>query len=117
MAACRGCPPVDDSHLLCAGFLQCGSLVEVCNVDCVLSLGECLVLVRSGYACCAVGVGRRSGAALVDVRLGVVPFPPRSSSPTVAGCRLGGFPTGRDLWGGECVVGGVLTRINIGADV
>ncbi len=61
MAACRGCPPVDDSHLLCVGFLQCGSLVEVCNVDCVLSLEECLVLVRSGYACHAVGVGCARG--------------------------------------------------------
>jgi len=29
--------------------------------------------------------------ALVDVRFDVVPLPPRSSSPTVAGCRLGGI--------------------------
>jgi hypothetical protein len=47
----------------------------------------------------------------------VVPHPPRSSSPTVAGCRLGGFPAGRDQWGGERVVGGMLPRITIGADV
>ena len=60
-------------------------------MDCVLLLGGWLVLVRGGGACRAVGGGLRSGAALVDVRLDVVPFPPRSSSPTVAGCRLGGF--------------------------
>jgi hypothetical protein len=30
----------------------------------------------------------------VDVRLDVVPLPPRSSSPTVAGCRLGGYLAG-----------------------
>ena len=42
---------------------------------------------------------------------------PLSSSPTVAGCRLGGFPVERDWWGGERVVGGVLPRINIGADM
>jgi hypothetical protein len=76
-----------------------------------------VVLVRGGGACRAVGGGLRSGAALVDVRLDVVPLPPRSSSPTVAGCRLGGYPVGRDWWGGERVVGGVLPRINIGADV
>jgi hypothetical protein len=68
-------------------------------------------------ACRAVGGGLRSGAALVDVRLDVVPLPPRSSSPTAAGCPLGGFPAGRDRWGGERIVGGVLPRINIGADV
>jgi hypothetical protein len=45
------------------------------------------------------------------------PVPPSSSSPTVAGCRLGGYPAGRDQWGGERVVGGVLSRINIGANV
>jgi hypothetical protein len=35
----------------------------------------------------------------------------------VAGCQLGGYPVGRDQWGGERVVGGVLPRINIGVDV
>jgi hypothetical protein len=64
-----------------------------------------------------VGGGLRSGAALVDVRLDVGPLPPRFSLPTVAGCRLGGFPAGRDRWDGERVVGGVLPRINIGTDV
>jgi hypothetical protein len=48
-----------------------------------------------------------SGAALVDVRLDVVPFPPRSSSPTVAGCRLGGYSAGRDRWDVNRAVGGM----------
>ena len=74
-------------------FRQCGcSFVEVCAVDCVLSRGRGLVLVRGGGACRVVGGGLRSEAALVDVRLDVVSLPPRSSSPTVAGCRLGGYP-------------------------
>ena len=75
------------------------------------------MLVRGCAACRAVGGGLQSGAALIDVRLDVGPLPPRSPSPTVAGCRLGGFPVGRDRWGGERVVGGVLPRINIGTDV
>ena len=75
------------------------------------------MLVRGGDACRAVGCGLQLGAALIDVRLDVGPLPPRSSSPTVAGCRLSGFPVGRDRWGGERVVGGVLPRINIGTDV
>jgi len=54
------------------------------------------------------------GCALINVLLDVGPLPPRSSSPTVAGCQLGGFPVGRDQWGGESVVGGLLPRINIG---
>ena len=107
MAASRGRPPVDARRLLCAGFRQCGSFVEVYAVDCVLSLGGWVVLVRGGGACCAVGGGLSSGTALVDVRLDVVPLPPRSSSLTVAGCRLGGYPVRRDRWGGERVVGGV----------
>ena len=70
-----------------------------------------------GYdACRAVGGGLQSEAALIDVRLDVGSLPPRSSSLTVAGCLLGGFPVGRDRWGGERVVGGVLPRINIGTD-
>jgi hypothetical protein len=36
--------------------------------------------------------GLSSGASPVVVRLDVVPLPPRSSAPTVAGCRLGGYP-------------------------
>jgi hypothetical protein len=61
----------------------------------------------------AVGDCLRSGASLVDVRLDVVPLPTRSSSPTVVGCRLGGYPAGRDRWGEEFVVGGVLPRITL----
>ena len=30
---------------------------------------------------------------------------------------LGGFPVGRDGWGGERIVGGVLPRITIGTNV
>ena len=75
------------------------------------------MVLRGGDACRAVGGGLQSGAAFIDVRLDVGPLPPRSSSPTVAGCRLGGFPVGRDRWGGEHFVGGVVPRINIGTDV
>jgi hypothetical protein len=57
-----------------------------------------VVLVRGGVACRAVGGGLRSGAALVDVRLDVVPLLPRSSSQTVVGCLLGGYPV--DVIGG-----------------
>jgi hypothetical protein len=73
--------------------------------------------VRGGCVFRAVGGGLLLGFALVDVRLDVVPLPPRSSSPTVAGCQLGGFPVGHDWWGGERVVGGVLPRIGIGDGV
>ena len=79
--------------------------------------GGWLVLVRGCDACRAVGGGLQSGAALIDVRLDVGPLPPCSSSPTVAGCRLGGFSVGRDWWGGERIVGGVVPRINIGTGV
>ena len=61
------------------------------------------------------GGGLRLGVALVDVRLDVVRLPPRSSSPTVAGCRLGGDPVGHDRWGGERVVGGVLSALAMGS--
>jgi hypothetical protein len=61
----------------------------------------------------AVSDGLHLGVTLVDVSLDVVPLPPRSSSLTVSGCLLGGFPVGHDWWGGDCVVGGVLPRIGI----
>jgi hypothetical protein len=81
--------------------------------------------------------GLSSGAPPVVVRLDVVSFPPSSSLPTVAGCLLGGYPVGRDWWGGKISAGGMsegkkvfaehfrqvffntnaLPRINIGADV
>ena len=61
-------------------------------------------LVRCCDACRAVS---KSEAALIDVRLDVGSLPPRSSQPTVTGCRLGGFSVGRDWWNGERIVGGV----------
>jgi hypothetical protein len=51
--------------------------------------------------------GLSSGAAPVVFRLYVVPFPSCSSSPTVAGCQLGGYPVGRDWWGGKRAAGGI----------
>ena len=52
--------------------------------------------------------GLSSEAAPVVIRLDVVPLPPRSSdAPTVAGCRLGGYPAGRDRWGGKRAAGGM----------
>ena len=76
--------------------------------------GWLVLLLRGCNACRAVGGGLQSGAALIGVRLDVGSLPPRSSSLTVTGCRLGGFPVRRDRWGGERVVGGVLPRISVG---
>ena len=76
-----------------------------------------VLLLRGCNACRAVCGGLQSGAALIGVSLDVGSLPPRSSSLTVTGCLLGGFPVGRDRWVGERVVGGVLPRINIGNDV
>ena len=76
-----------------------------------------MLLLRGCNACRAVGGGLQSGAALIGVRLDVWSLPPRSSSLTVTGCRLGGLPVRGDRWGGERVVGGVLLRINIGTYV
>jgi len=45
--------------------------------------GGCLSLVRGGGVFHVVGGGLHLGVALVDVRLDVVPLPPRSSSATV----------------------------------
>jgi hypothetical protein len=70
--------------------------------------------VLGGVACCAVGGCLQSGAALVDVRLDVLPLLTLSSLPTVAGCLLGGYLAGRGWWGGDRIVGGVLPRISIG---
>ncbi len=84
--------------------------------------GLCLVAGGGGWCCCcgaamhaALSVEAcKSGAALIGFCLFVWTLPPSSSSPTVTGRRLGGFPVGRGLWGGERVVGGVLPRISIG---
>jgi hypothetical protein len=106
-SAARGAASVSGARA-CAQDVRCGVR---------LVAGGCLSLVRGGGVFRAVGGGLRLGVALVGVRLDVVPLPPRSSSPTVAGCRLGGFPVGHDLWGGERAVGGVLPRICIGDGV
>ena len=47
------------------------------------------------------------GSRPVVVRLDVVTLPPSSSAVTVAGCRLGGYPAGRDRWGGKRAAGGM----------
>jgi hypothetical protein len=99
----------------CAGPLPRAWLSSLWTVSCCW--GVCLVLALGGCACREVCGSLQLGAALIDVRLDVGPLPLRSSSPTVAGCRLGGFPVGRDQWGGERIVGGVLPRINIGTNV
>jgi hypothetical protein len=129
LSACvaRGTPTHCDSASWassgrCPSPAVCGfpAVWVVCeDVRCGVRLvaGGCLSLVRGGGVFRAVGGGLRLGVALVDVRLDVVPLPPRSSSPTVAGCLLGGFPVGHDWWGGERVVGGVLPRIGIGDGV
>jgi hypothetical protein len=88
-----------------AGFQQCKSFVEMCTVRCcpLWHPAHCpmgtvpLVLVRrTASPAHADFGGLSSGAAPVVVRLDVVSFPPRSSAPTVAGCRVGGYPVGRD---------------------
>ena len=76
-------------------------------VDCVLLLGGVAGAVRGCDACRSDGGDLQSEAALIDVRLDVGSLPPRSSQPTVTGCRLGGFSVGRDWWNGERIVGGV----------
>ncbi len=83
-------------------------------VDCLLLLGGVAgAALRDCDACQAVSGGLQSGAHLIGFRLDVWSLPASSSSQTVTGCRLGGFLVGRDQWGGERVVGGVLPRISI----
>ncbi len=60
--------------------------------------GWLVLLLRGCNACRTVCGGLQSGATLICVRLDIGSLPPRSSSLTVTGCRLGGFPVGRDLW-------------------
>jgi hypothetical protein len=76
----------------------CRSFVEMDTVRCdPLCHGEHCptgtvpwVLVRRITSPAHAGFGGlSSGSALVIVRLDVVPLPPHSSAPTVAGCRLG----------------------------
>ena len=108
----RPCDAAQRSCVALAPFPVQGS-ISLWTVSCCW--GGWLVLLLWGCdACRAVGGGLQSGAALIGVRLDVGSLPPRSSSPTVTGCRLGGFPVRRDWWGGERVVGGVLPRISVG---
>ena len=82
-------------------------------MDCVLLLGGVAGAAAAGLRRMPSGQwGLQSGAALIGIRLDVGSLPTRSSSMTVTGCRLGGFPVRRDWWGGERVVGGVLPRIS-----
>ncbi len=74
------------------GFPAVWVVCEDVRCGVCLVVGECLTLVQGGCVFRAVGGGLRLGVALVNVRLDVVPLPPRSSTPTVACCRLGGFP-------------------------
>ena len=76
--------------------------------------GWLVLLLRGCDASHTVSGGLQSGAALNGVSLDVGSLPARSSSQTVTGWRLGGFPVQRDQWSGERVVGGVLPRISIG---
>jgi hypothetical protein len=71
------------------------------------------VLVRRTKSPLHADFGRlSSGAAPVVVRLDVVSFLPSSSSLIVAGCLLGGYPVGRDWWGGKRDAGGMSEDIN-----
>ncbi len=54
--------------------------------------GWLVLLLRGCEACSAVGGALQSGAALIGVRLDVWSLPSGSSSQTVTGSRLGGFP-------------------------
>jgi hypothetical protein len=47
------------------------------------------------------------GSRPVVVRLDVVPLQSSSSTTTVVGCQLGGYPAGRDWWGGKIAAGGM----------
>ena len=116
-------------------FQQCKSFVEMCTVRCcprwhpaycpmgtvplcwcsTLSQGTVprVLVRRTASPAHADFGGLSSGAAPVVVRLDVVPLPPRSSSPTVAGCRLGGYPVRRDRWGGKSAAGGMYPALTL----
>jgi hypothetical protein len=68
--------------------------------------GWLVLLLRGCDVCLAVCGCLQSGAALIDFRLDDGSLQASSSSPTVAGCRLGGFPVRRDWcdwWGGDTI--------------
>jgi hypothetical protein len=91
---------------------------------------------------CQVDLGSRPRLRPTRRRVFCTSFPPISSGQTVSGCLLGGYPVGRDQWGGKRTAGGMsedndrcfstlvlgafstgvfntiaLPRINIGTDV
>ena len=83
-------------------------------VDCVLLLGGVAGAAAAGLRRMQRRQwGLQSGASLIGFRVDVRSLQPSSSSLTVTGCRLGGFPVRRDQWGGERVVGGVLPHITL----
>ena len=99
-----------------AGFQQCKSFVEMCTVRCCplwhpaycpMGTVPRVLVRRTTSQSHADFCGLSSGADPVVVRLDVLPLLPRSSAPTVAGCRLGGYPAGRDQWGGKRAAGGM----------
>ena len=75
----RGRPPDGACCSRRAGLQQCKSFVEMCIVSCL-----------SAAPACVCGRGAATLSALVVVCLAVVTLLPRSTAPTVAGCRLVG---------------------------
>jgi hypothetical protein len=65
------------SQAVC-GFPAVWVVCEDVHCGVCLVAGGCLSMVRGGGVFCAVSGGLRLGVALVDVRLDVVPLPPRS---------------------------------------
>jgi len=114
---CPSPPPGPNLRLSYSCFFQqFESFVEMCTVRCcplwhpvhfpMGTVPQVLVRRTASPAHADFG-GLSSGAAHVVVRLDVVYFPLRSSAPTVAGCRVGGYPAGRDRWGGKSAAGGM----------
>ncbi len=99
-----------------AGFQQCKSFVEMCTVRCCplwhpaycpMGTVPRVLVWRTASPEHADFGGLISGSSPVIIQLDVVSLPPRSSAPTVADCQLGGYPAGRDQWGGKCNAGGM----------
>jgi hypothetical protein len=99
-----------------AGFQQCKSFVEMCTVRCCplwhpaycpMGMVPRVLVRRTVSPVYADFGGLSSGAVPVVIRLDVVPLLSSSSEMTVAGCRLGGYPAGRDQWGGKRAAGGM----------
>jgi hypothetical protein len=96
-------PPDGASCSRRAGLQQCKSCVEMCIVSCL-----------NAAPACVCGRGLQPGTALVVVCLAVVTLPPRSTAPTVAGCRLVGCSvvSGRPLR--SRAVAGVSLHVCVG---